>query len=160
MDSFSTNITITILFLIVLLVFFVFEILSKKPSNSRNDYYDNNDQSYDRTEELQERRLRSQYWYKLEAIYDKQSTSTLQNAKTILEDMEKYKNRQSFTNGNIHDIDMWYLKLAKLRELLNYPIWVDDDTDINKYEMPLYTDLDIKYISELIEERQLKEKRY
>lgn len=161
MESLSTNLTIIALFFVVLLIFVAFEFLSKQPKpNSYHEEKENQQNSHfnDSNEKL-ERRLRLAYWKKLDSIYDKKSTKDLVQAKEILEEMQSLHTSGTFNTNNFHDIDEWYLDLAKLRQVLDYPKWVDDDTNPKEYEMPLFIDLDIQYINDLLNQKNFKNQR-
>lgn len=162
MNSLSSNITIIIIFFVVLLLFILIEFASKEnrnnyhnedveQRNTANTYNDNNDKI--------ERRLKTEYWNKLEKIYDNKSNNVLTQAKAMLEEMQSLHTNGSLNTNDFHDIDEWYIKLCELRVLLDYPVWQDDDTNPKEYKMPLFIELDIQYISDLLKDRELKSQR-
>lgn len=166
METLSTNIILIVIFALVFVFLVVIETVTK--NNKTNHYYDNsenqntnvsNKQVFNDNNDKLERRLKVEYWKRLEKIYDKKSTDTLNKAKAILENMQSLHTNGSFTAKDFHDVDEWYCSLGELRVLLDFPIWGDDDTNPKEYTMPLFVDLDIKYINELLEERNLKSQR-
>ena len=72
--------------------------------------------------------------------------------------MVKYHTHEGINERNIHYIDLWYCELAELRILLDNPTWTDSSNS-QAYNMPLFEDLDVKYIDELIQLRNNRPKR-
>lgn len=164
MGTLSTNITIIIIFLIVLVLFICIDMASKsnrpKYYNDDNEQYNNSNNYYNDANDKLERRLKIEYWNKLGKIYDNKSNDVLNQAKDMLEQMNELHTSGSFTTNDFHDIDEWYLKLCELRVVLDFPVWIDDDTNPKEYKMPLFIELDIKYIGELLDERKLKSQKW
>lgn len=159
MDTFSSNITIIIVFFAVLLIFITIDFISK---NNRKSYYNKDTEqqnTYNDNNDKLERRLKVVYWSKLEKIYDSKPNDVLKQAKAMLEEMQGLHTSGSLNANDFHNIDEWYLKLCELRILLDHPVWQDDSTNPKEYKMPLFIELDIQYISDLLKDRELKSQK-
>lgn len=159
MGEHISSTTVLLIFLIILLFFIVIDILFSNGNNSsRNNNNHNNEQQDFANQERIKKRLRAMYWQNLGIIYDDKPNEVLEQANVILQKMLSYHNPAAYRESSFHDVDIWYLELGKLRNILSYPIWVDDNTDPNTYEMPLFPDLDIQYIEDLLDERLIRNK--
>lgn len=162
MEEASSSNTVLLVFLFIVLFFICLDLLSPKKTCSENITKSNKelDEELRKQEEFNrlQKRLRSIYWESLGEIYDSLSTDILLKAKARLEKMVMYHNHEGINELNIHNIDLWYCELAELRILLNNPTWTDD-TNSQEYNMPLFEDLDIKYIDDLIQLRNNRPKR-
>lgn len=162
MEEASSSNTVLLVFLFIVLFFICLDLLSPKKTYSENITKSNKelDEELRKQEEFNrlQKRLRSIYWESLGEIYDNLSTDILLKAKARLEKMVMYHNHEGINELNIHNIDLWYCELAELRALLNNPTW-KDDTNSQEYNMPLFEDLDIKYIDDLIQLRNNRPKR-
>lgn len=162
MEEASSSNTVLLVFLFIVLFFICLDLLSPKKTHSENITKSNKelDEELRKQEEFNrlQKRLRSIYWESLGEIYDSLSTDILLKAKARLEKMVMYHNHEGINELNIHNIDLWYCELAELRILLNNPTW-KDDTNSQEYNMPLFEDLDIKYIDDLIQLRNNRPKR-
>ena len=162
MEEASSSNTVLLVFLFIVLFFICLDLLSPKKTYSENITKSNKelDEELRKQEEFNrlQKRLRSIYWESLGEIYDNLSTDILLKAKAMLEKMVMYHNHEGINELNIHNIDLWYCELAELRILLNNPTWTDD-TNSQEYNMPLFEDLDIKYIDDLIQLRNNRPKR-
>ena len=162
MEEASSSNTILLVFLFIVLFFICLDLLSPKKTYSEQTINSNKalDEELRKQEEFNrlQKRLRSIYWDSLGEIYDSQSTDILLKAKSRLENMLKYHNHEGINEHNVHDIDLWYCELAELRILLNNPTWTDNSNS-QTYNMPLFEDLDVKYIDELIQLRNNRPKR-
>lgn len=164
MEEATSSNTVLLIFLFVVLFFICLDLLSPKKLinessvNQANRELDEKIREQEEFEKLQ-KRLRSTYWNNLGSIYDNLNTDILLKAKDILQNMIKYHNHEGAINDhNIHNIDLWYSELAELRIMLNYPSWVDSSND-ESYNMPLFEDLDIRYIDDTINIRNNRPKR-
>ena len=162
MEEASSSNTVLLIFLFIVLFFICLDLLSPKKTYSEKTVNSNKelDEELRKQEEFNrlQKRLRSVYWDSLGEIYDSLSTDILLKAKARLEKMVMYHNHEGINELNIHNIDLWYCELAELRILLNNPTWTDD-TNSQEYNMPLFEDLDVKYIDELIQLRNNRPKR-
>lgn len=162
MEEASSSNTVLLIFLFIVLFFICLDLLSPKKTYSEKTINSNKelDEELRKQEEFNrlQKRLRSVYWESLGEIYDSLSTDILLKAKARLENMVKYHTHEGINERNIHDIDLWYCELAELRILLNNPTWTDD-TNSQEYNMPLFEDLDVKYIDDLIQLRNNRPKR-
>lgn len=162
MEEASSSNTVLLIFLFIVLFFICLDLLSPKKTYSEKTVNSNKelDEELRKQEEFNrlQKRLRSVYWESLGEIYDNLSTDILLKAKSKLENMVKYHTHEGINERNIHDIDLWYCELAELRILLNNPTWTDD-TNSQEYNMPLFEDLDVKYIDDLIQLRNNRPKR-
>lgn len=162
MEEASSSNTVLLIFLFIVLFFICLDLLSPKKTYSEKTVNSNKelDEELRKQEEFNrlQKRLRSVYWESLGEIYDSLSTDILLKAKARLEKMVMYHNHDGINELNIHNIDLWYCELAELRILLNNPTWTDD-TNSQEYNMPLFEDLDVKYIDELIQLRNNRPKR-
>lgn len=163
MEEASSSNTVLLIFLFVVLFFICLDLLSPKKTYSEKSKSGNKelDDQLRRQEEFTkiQKRLRNIYWNNLGEIYDNLSTDVLLKAKEKLQNMVKYHNHDSVINDhNVHNIDLWYVELAELRIILNKPTWIDGSNS-NAYDMPLFEDLDVKYIDELIQIRNNRPKR-
>lgn len=162
MEEASSSNTVLLVFLFIVLFFICLDLLSPKKTYSENITKSNKelDEELRKQEEFNrlQKRLRSIYWESLGEIYDNLSTDILLKAKARLEKMAMYHNHEGINELNIHNIDLWYCELAELRILLNNPTWTDD-TNSQEYNMPLFEDLDVKYIDDLIQLRNNRPKR-
>lgn len=162
MEEASSSNTVLLIFLFVVLFFICLDLLSPKKTYSEKTVKSNKelDEELRKQEEFNrlQKRLRSVYWDSLGEIYDSLSTDILLKAKAMLEKMVMYHNHEGINELNIHNIDLWYCELAELRILLNNPTWTDSSNS-QAYNMPLFEDLDVKYIDELIQLRNNRPKR-
>lgn len=162
MEEASSSNTVLLIFLFIVLFFICLDLLSPKKTYSEKTVNSNKelDEELRKQEEFNrlQKRLRSVYWESLGEIYDSLSTDILLKAKARLEKMVMYHNHEGINELNIHNIDLWYCELAELRILLNNPTWTDD-TNSQEYNMPLFEDLDVKYIDDLIQLRNNRPKR-
>ena len=162
MEEASSSNTVLLIFLFIVLFFICLDLLSPKKTYSEKTVNSNkeHDEELRKQEEFNrlQKRLRSVYWDSLGEIYDSLSTDILLKAKARLEKMVMYHNHEGINELNIHNIDLWYCELAELRILLNNPTWTDD-TNSQEYNMPLFEDLDVKYIDDLIQLRNNRPKR-
>lgn len=162
MEKASSSNTVLLIFLFIVLFFICLDLLSPKKTYSEKTVNSNKelDEELRKQEEFNrlQKRLRSVYWESLGEIYDSLSTDILLKAKARLEKMVMYHNHEGINELNIHNIDLWYCELAELRILLNNPTWTDD-TNSQEYNMPLFEDLDVKYIDDLIQLRNNRPKR-
>lgn len=162
MEEASSSNTVLLIFLFIVLFFICLDLLSPKKTYSEKTVNSNKelDEELRKQEEFNrlQKRLRSVYWDSLGEIYDSLSTDILLKAKARLEKMVMYHNHEGINELNIHNIDLWYCELAELRILLNNPTWTDD-TNSQEYNMPLFEDLDVKYIDDLIQLRNNRPKR-
>ena len=162
MEEASSSNTVLLIFLFIVLFFICLDLLSPKKTYSEKTVNSNKelDEELRKQEEFNrlQKRLRSVYWESLGEIYDSLSTDILLKAKARLEKMVMYHNHEGINELNIHNIDLWYCELAELRILLYNPTWTDD-TNSQEYNMPLFEDLDVKYIDDLIQLRNNRPKR-
>ena len=162
MEEASSSNTVLLIFLFIVLFFICLDLLSPKKTYSEKTVNSNkeHDEELRKKEEFNrlQKRLRAVYWDSLGEIYDSLSTDILLKAKSKLENMVKYHTHEGINERNIHNIDLWYCELAELRILLNNPAWTDSSNS-QVYNMPLFEDLDVKYIDELIQLRNNRPKR-
>ena len=162
MEEASSSNTVLLIFLFIVLFFICLDLLSPKKTYSEKTVNSNkeHDEELRKKEEFNrlQKRLRSVYWDSLGEIYDSLSTDILLKAKSKLENMVKYHTHDGINERNIHYIDLWYCELAELRILLDNPTWTDSSNS-QAYNMPLFEDLDVKYIDELIQLRNNRPKR-
>lgn len=157
----SSN-TVLLVFLFIVLFFICLDLLSPKKTYSEKITKSNKelDEELRKQEEFNrlQKRLRSIYWDSLGNIYDSLSTDVLLKARKKLENMVEYHTHEGINERNVHYIDLWYCELAELRILLDNPTWTDSSNS-QDYNMPLFEDLDVKYIDELIQLRNNRPKR-
>lgn len=161
MGETSSSATVLLVVLVAILLFIIIDIFFSSPSinkaaeNKMPDRERNNFSNADRDK----KRSRSLYWEHLDIIYDNKSNEVLAQAIPILQKMLTYHKPGVFSETNFHDVDLWYAELGKLRILLDFPLWTDEGLEVAGFEMPLFPDLDIQYINDILSERDIRNQR-
>lgn len=142
------------------------EIKKKKQQNEEKRRKDDREKAF----QIHEPKRRQYYWDHLSEIYDNQATNSLISARKALNSLVYYDEKNYFRikNGYIYNskynnpeerrfrLEMWSKALHELRETLHNPVWYDlfMDGSKSKTNMPLYKDLDIKYIDHILKMRK------
>lgn len=103
-------------------------------------------------QKAQQERNRKIYWNNLPNIYKNYSRTELEKIYSILQII--HQNKLSFGEFDSHKTDVWADACERLKKVLNYPGWKYGPTDNYISNSPVWPELDMKYVWNLIGQKK------